>query len=89
MSLSVEEKKAVIEKFGRTEGDTGSAPVQIALITARLESLQGHFKINEKDHHSRTGLLKLVGRRRRLLDYMKRVNTEEYRRLIDSLGLRK
>jgi len=89
MALSVERKAQVIKDVGRDAGDTGSSQVQIALITARLEELQQHFDKHKKDHHSRTGLLKLVGKRRRLLDYLKRKDVIQYRELISKLGIRK
>jgi small subunit ribosomal protein S15 len=82
------DKQAVIAKYRRTEGDTGSAPVQVALLTERINSLTGHFKTHAKDHHSRRGLLKMVGSRRRLLTYLKRNDLETYRALIADLGLR-
>ena len=78
----------IVEKFGRHERDCGSTPVQIALLTARIEELTGHFQQHPKDHHSRRGLLKLVGRRRRLLNYLRRTDLERYRSLIEELGLR-
>ncbi len=89
MSLTAEQKSEVIEKFATKQGDTGSAEVQVAVITARLKYLQEHFAANKKDHHSRRGLLKLVGRRRSLLDYLKRKDVQGYRKLIAELGLRK
>lgn len=89
MALSAEQKSEVIEKFAVTKGDTGSAEVQIALITSRLNYLQDHFSNHKKDHHSRRGLLKLVGRRRSLLDYLKRKDIQKYRELIQELGIRK
>ncbi|MBV7433686.1 30S ribosomal protein S15 [Cardiobacteriaceae bacterium TAE3-ERU3] len=87
--LTLEKKKEIIEKYQRAEGDTGSPEVQVALLTARIEDLQGHFKQNKKDFHSRRGLLKMVSTRRRLLDYIKRHNFEGYRQLIADLGLRR
>jgi small subunit ribosomal protein S15 len=89
MSLLQERKAEIIQGFGRTEGDTGSPEVQVALLTERINHLQGHFKSHQKDHHSRRGLLKLVGRRRRLLDYLKKKDEGRYRELIKRLGLRK
>ena len=80
---------SVVEKFGEHENDCGSTSVQIALITARIEELTGHFQQHPKDHHSRRGLLKLVGRRRRLLTYLRRNDLERYRSLIEELGLRR
>ncbi len=82
-------KTETITKYGRHEKDTGSPEVQIALLTTRINHLTGHFKDHAKDFHSRRGLLKLVGQRRRLLDYLKRNNLNKYRELLDSLGLRK
>ena len=82
-------KAEIITKFKRHEGDTGSAEVQIALLTERINHLTEHFKTHAKDFHSRRGLLKLVGQRRRLLDYYKRKDISKYRSLIESLGLRK
>lgn len=82
------DKQAVIAKYRRTDADTGSAPVQVALLTERINSLTGHFKTHAKDHHSRRGLLKMVGSRRRLLTYLKRNDLETYRALIADLGLR-
>ncbi len=83
------QKKEVITQYGKHEGDTGSTEVQIALLTARIESLTGHFKTHKKDFHSRTGLLKLVGQRRKLLNYLKSTDVQGYRALIAKLGLRK
>jgi small subunit ribosomal protein S15 len=82
-------KQEVIKKFSQKSGDTGSPEVQIALLTERISHLTEHFKTHSKDHHSRRGLLKLVGKRRRLLDYLKSKDVERYRKLIDNLGLRK
>lgn len=89
MSIDSTRKAQIIKEFQRAAGDTGSPEVQIALLTARINQLTEHFKIHTKDHHSRRGLLKLVSRRRRLLDYLKSRNSEAYRKLIDRLGLRK
>ncbi len=89
MALSAEHKGEIISKHARSEGDSGSVEVQVALITSRLSYLQDHFRSHAKDHHSRRGLLKLVGRRRRLLDYLKRRDVQRYRSLIKELGLRK
>lgn len=83
------EKTEIINKFAAQEGDTGSVRVQVALITHRLNYLLDHFKTNPKDHHSRRGLLKMVGRRKRLLEYLKRRDLQGYRTLIGELGLRK
>jgi len=82
------EKTAVVEKHREHETDTGSARVQVALLTERINSLTDHFKGHPKDHHGRRGLLKMVGNRRRLLTYLKRTNLEGYRALIEELGLR-
>ena len=82
-------KEQIIKDFGRKEGDTGSPEVQIALLTARINELNEHLKVHKKDHHSRRGLLKMVGRRRNLLGYLKKNDLEGYRALIDRLGLRK
>lgn len=87
--LGKTKKQNIIDKFKKHEGDTGSPEVQIALLTARIVHLTEHFKIHAKDHHSRRGLLKLVGRRRRLLDYLKRVDVARYRIVIKELGIRK
>jgi small subunit ribosomal protein S15 len=81
-------KKEVIRKYQIHDSDRGSPPVQIAILTHRINHLQGHFGQHKKDHHSRQGLLKMVGRRRRLLEYMKRTDYEKYRELIADLGLR-
>ena len=89
MVMDAAQKKTVIEAHAKHEGDTGSPEVQVALLTARIEGLTGHFKEHKKDFHSRRGLLMMVSRRRKLLDYLKRTNVESYRKLIDSLGLRK
>jgi small subunit ribosomal protein S15 len=82
-------KQEVIAKFGRSEGDTGSPEVQIALLTQRINHLTEHLKSHQKDHHSRRGLLQLVGRRKGLLDYLKSTDIEKYRKIIADLGLRK
>lgn len=87
--LSKEQKQAIITEYGRTAGDTGSPEVQIALLTTRINELTEHLKVNQKDHHSRRGLLKMVGQRRRLLAYLKKSDIERYRTLIERLGLRK
>ncbi|WP_027467584.1 30S ribosomal protein S15 [Deefgea rivuli] len=89
MSVTVAQKAELVKKFQHKEGDTGSSEVQVALLTARINDLTEHFKINKKDHHSRRGLLAMVSRRRRLLDYLKRTNNDSYRSLIAALGLRK
>lgn len=82
------DKSAVIEKYRLHDGDVGSASVQVALLTARIEDLRGHFDQHKHDYHSRRGLLKMVGRRRRLLEYLKRTDGARYRDLIKDLGLR-
>jgi small subunit ribosomal protein S15 len=87
--LNRERKTEVITSFRMTETDTGSPEVQIALLTKRIEHLTEHFKAHAKDHHSRQGLLKMVGKRRRLLDYLKRKDFERYQRIISRLGIRK
>ncbi len=87
--ISKERKEEIMKEYGRTAGDTGSPEVQIALLTARIQELTEHLKIHQKDHHSRRGLLKMVGHRRRLLAYLKKVDIERYRSLIERLGLRK
>ena len=87
--IEKDKKQAIIAEYGRKEGDTGSPEVQIAILTARINELREHFKANPKDHHSRRGLLKMVGQRRGLLDYLKKTDIERYRALIAKLGLRK
>ena len=82
-------KKEIITKYARKEGDTGSPEVQVALLTERINHLTEHFKTHAKDHHSRRGLLKLVGKRRRMLDYIKKIDLASYRSLIEKLNLRK
>jgi len=89
MPLAAERKTAVVQKFARKAGDTGSPEVQIALLSERITYLTEHFKVHAKDHHSRRGLLMLVGQRRRLLDYLKLKNLDRYRTVIQSLGIRK
>jgi small subunit ribosomal protein S15 len=89
VALTVERKKEVIENFKTHETDTGSPEVQIALLSERINYLTEHFKTHKKDHHSRRGLLKLVGQRRRLLDYLKRKDIDRYRVVIERLGLRR
>ncbi len=84
-----EQKKAVITAHAKHEGDTGSPEVQVALITARIDYLTEHFKSHKKDFHSRQGLLKLVGKRRNLLNYLRKTEVQRYRALIEKLGLRK
>ncbi len=87
--ISKEKKQEIIQTYGRTPEDTGSPEVQIALLSARINELTEHLKSNKKDHHSRRGLLKMVGQRRGLLEYLKNTNIEGYRTLIERLGLRK
>ncbi|MEJ5360068.1 MAG: 30S ribosomal protein S15 [Desulfobacterales bacterium] len=89
MTLSAQEKKQVIEQHKLHDTDTGSPEVQISLLTRRIDSLTEHLKIHKKDHHSRRGLLMLVGRRRRLLNYMKYKDIARYRAILESLGLKK
>ena len=89
MAITVAQKAQIMTDYQRAAGDTGSAEVQVALLTARINDLTPHFKANTKDHHSRRGLLKMVSRRRKLLDYLKRTDAEAYRALITRLGLRK
>jgi small subunit ribosomal protein S15 len=87
--MTPEEKAKIIEEFKRHDGDTGSPEVQIALLTARIKHLTEHFKVHKKDVHSRMGLLKLVGRRRGLLNYLKKKDIERYRAILEKLNLRK
>ena len=87
--IAKEKKQEIIKEYARTEGDTGSPEVQIAILTARIQELTEHLKVNHKDHHSRRGLLKMVGKRRGLLAYLKNVDIERYRALIERLGIRK
>lgn len=87
--ITKEKKTEIINKYARKEGDTGSPEVQIAILTARIIELTEHLKQNKKDHHSRRGLLKMVGKRRGLLQYLKKTNLEGYRELIEKLGIRK
>jgi small subunit ribosomal protein S15 len=87
--LNTDDKREIIEKFQRAESDTGSPEVQIALLSERIRYLNDHFKVHKKDHHSRRGLLKLVGQRRRLLNYLKKKDVERYRAVIKELGIRK
>ncbi len=89
MSLTNEQKADIIKTYGKGEGDTGSPEVQIALLSANISGLQGHFKEHIHDHHSRRGLLRMVSQRRKLLDYLKKKDVERYRTVIASLGLRK
>ncbi len=89
MAVTTPQKAQVVADYQRKAGDTGSPEVQIALLTARIVDLTNHFKANVKDHHSRRGLLRMVSRRRKLLDYLKRSNTDQYKKIIERLGLRK
>jgi small subunit ribosomal protein S15 len=88
MALTADNRNEIIQKYQLHEGDRGSAKVQVALLTARINDLTDHFRAHKKDHHSRRGLLKMVGKRRRLLDYLRRNDLEGYRALISDLGLR-
>ena len=87
--METQEKQQIIEEYRTHESDTGSPEVQVAILTKRINELTEHFKVHQQDHHSRRGLLKLVGRRRRLLDYLKRKDLERYRTTIERLGIRK
>jgi small subunit ribosomal protein S15 len=87
--ISPEKKQEIMKEYGRTEGDTGSPEVQVAILTERINELTEHLKVHHKDHHSRRGLLKMVGKRRGLLDYLMEKDIERYRALIAKLGLRK
>lgn len=87
--IAKEKKQAIIAEYGRTPGDTGSPEVQVAILTARIQELTEHLRQNPKDHHSRRGLLKMVGQRRGMLDYLKNTDIERYRSLIERLGIRK
>ena len=89
MAVSSAQKAQVVRDYQRAQGDTGSPEVQVALLTARINDLTEHFKVNSKDHHSRRGLLKLVSQRRKLLDYLKGTDADSYRKLIVRLGIRK
>lgn len=89
MAVTKEEKQAIIEAYATHEGDTGSPEVQIALLTARINALTEHLKTNKKDHHSRRGLLKMVGHRRNLLGYLQKIDIERYRSIVERLGIRK
>src|SRR5204862_6788319 len=82
------DKTTPVRKYGLHEGDTGSTPVQVALLTERINSLTDHFRVHSKDHHGQRGLLKMVSKRRRQMEYLKRTDLERYRQLIDELGLR-
>lgn len=87
--LVTEKKKELIDSYKRHEGDTGSPEVQIAILTERITYLTEHFKVHKKDHHSRRGLLKMVGQRRRLLDYLKKKDVDRYKAVIERLGIRR
>ena len=87
--LATEKKQEIINNFKKHEGDTGSPEVQIAILTARIVYLTEHFKVHKKDHHSRRGLLKLVGQRRRMLDYLKSRDLDRYKKVIEQLGIRR
>ena len=89
MTMSAEEKKSVVDEYRRSEQDTGSTEVQVALMTSRINQLTEHFKIHKKDRHSRQGLVRLVNSRRKLLDYLKKQDAERYHSLINRLGLRR
>lgn len=89
MVMSAEQKVEIVARYRTHEKDTGSPEVQVALLSRRISYLTEHFKTHKKDHHSRRGLLKLVGQRRRLLDYLKKKDLERYKKLIDALGIRK
>ncbi|MEJ2724936.1 MAG: 30S ribosomal protein S15 [Deltaproteobacteria bacterium] len=89
MALDPEAKKEIIDRFKKHDKDTGSAEVQVAILSNRINYLTDHFKIHKKDHHSRRGLLKLVGQRRRLLNYLRRTDVARYQNIIKELGLRK
>lgn len=89
MAMTKEEKQSIIEQYAAHEGDTGSPEVQIAILTSRINTLTEHLKQNKKDHHSRRGLLKMVGQRRSLLGYLQKVDITRYRSIVERLGLRK
>jgi small subunit ribosomal protein S15 len=89
MGLTVEKKRSLVEQFRTHEGDTGSPEVQIALFSERINSLTDHFKLHQKDHHSRRGLLMLIGKRRSLIEYLRKKDSERYQSLIDRLGIRR
>ncbi len=89
MALTTEQKTKIVQDYQTHEGDTGSPEVQVALLSAHIDELSGHFQSHPKDLHSRLGLLKMVNKRRKLLDYLKHVDGDRYRRLIERLGLRK
>ncbi|MEH6355661.1 MAG: 30S ribosomal protein S15 [Marinobacter sp.] len=89
MALSADEKAQIVKDYQQAESDTGSPEVQVALLSANINKLQGHFKINKQDHHSRRGLIRMVNQRRKLLDYLKGKNADRYLELIKRLGLRR
>lgn len=89
MALSAQTKAEILKEYQLAEGDTGSPEVQVALLTANINGLQGHFKTHAKDHHSRRGLIRMVNQRRRLLDYLKEKDTARYAKLLERLGLRR
>ena len=89
MSLTVEAKREIVGKFGKSDADTGSPEVQVALLSARIDELTEHLRGHKKDHHSRRGLLMMVGQRRRLLNYLRRRDISRYRELVQELGLRR
>ena len=89
MTVTAERKQELVSKFGKAPGDTGSAEVQIALLTERINELTQHLRTHSKDHHSRRGLLMMVGKRRRLLGYLEREDLERYRKVVADLGLRR
>lgn len=89
MTITAEDKRAIVEEHGRGANDTGSTEVQVALLTARIKDLTEHFGTHKKDHHSRRGLVRMVNSRRKLLDYLKRKDLDRYRALIQKLGLRR
>lgn len=89
MALTAEQKSQIVTEYGRGDNDTGSPEVQVALLSANIDGLQGHFKTNKHDHHSRRGLIRMVNQRRKLLDYLHRKDFERYQSLIKRLGLRR
>ena len=89
MSISAEQKETVVSEYQRAPKDTGSPEVQVALLSAKIQDLTGHFKVHVRDHHSRQGLLRMVNRRRKLLDYLKEKDIDRYRTLIERVGLRR
>jgi len=89
LALTTLSKREIISKFGRSDNDTGSSEVQVALLSANIDLLQSHFKDNSKDHHSRTGLIRMVNQRRKLLDYLRNRKPETYSKLLSDLGLRR